>query len=463
MRDPASGPGSGPRAGDGSLAARLLAPFADVRGDEAGTVLLLAAQAFVLLTVYYLLKPVRESWILPGGAEIKTYAAAVQAIGLLGVAKAYDALARRVRRDRLVAIATAIAIACLIGFDAAERAGLEVGLAFYLWLGAFQLLLIAQLWSFASDLYTPEQGRRLFAVLGAGAALGSVAGAQIARLALSIVDRPATLLLASAALLVAVPVLTSIAHRRHAITITPDGARPSVPAPAVAIPDAGGRGVIARVLCDPYLRLVAAFTILLNAISTLGEYALDRTLLDAAAVAVAHGEAADVGAYVAAFKADYYGAINLLVLVLQLFAVSRVLTIGGERLALAVMPVFVVLGALFTLGASLVLPLLGVLAAERVLSNGIMHSIQSTARQSLFLVTTRAGRWTGRAFIDTVTWRTGDVVGAVFVAALSALGAGVPEVIAIVLALGLAWLAIVRALGREHRARAALATSAQTA
>lgn len=440
----------------GGLPARLLAPFASVRPDEASTALLMAVQAFVLLTVYYLLKPVRESWILPGGAEIKTYAAAVQAIALVPIAKGYDVLARRVPRDRLVAIATVIAIACLVSFHAAAGAALDVGLAFYLWLGAFQLLLIAQFWSFASDLYTPEQGRRLFAVLGAGAALGSVCGAQVARVALRAVDRPETLLLVAAALLVAVPVLTSIAHRRHAPSRR---ARDAAAPGAAAIPERAEVGVIARVLGDPYLRLVALFTVLLNAIATLGEYALDRTLLDAAATAVAHHEVASVEQYVGAFKADYYSAINAVVLVLQLFAVSRVLRVGGERLALAVMPVFVVLGALVTLGASLVLPMITVLATTRVIENGIMHSIQGTARQTLFLVTTREGRWSGKAFIDTVTWRAGDVLGALAVAAMAAAGAGTSVVIVLVLALGLAWLGVVTALGREHRARTELTAS----
>ncbi|AKF11041.1 NTP/NDP exchange transporter [Sandaracinus amylolyticus] len=437
-----------------SLSARLLAPFASVRADEAPTVLLMAAQAFVLLTVYYLLKPVRESWILPGGAELKTYAAAVQAIALVGVAKGYDVLARRVRRDRLVAIATTIAIVCLVSFHAASRAGLDVGLAFYLWLGAFQLLLIAQFWSFASDLYTPEQGRRLFAVLGAGAAIGSVCGAQIARVVMRVVDTPSTLLLAAAALLLAVPVLTSIAHRRHApARRARDAAAPAL----VAVPEPVDRGVVARVLGDPYLRLVALFTVLLNAIATLGEYALDRSLLDAAAVAVAHHESPSVEQYVGAFKADYYSAINAVVLVLQLFAVSRVLTAYGERAALAIMPVFVVLGAIVTLGASMVLPMLVVLATTRVVENGLMHSVQSTARQTLFLVATRDGRWSGKAFIDTVTWRAGDVLGAIAVATLAWCDAGTSAVIALVGVLGVTWLLVVAALGREHRARVALA------
>ena len=56
-------------------------------------------------------------------------------------------------------------------------AGVAVGIAFYLWIGIFNLMVIAQFWSFANDLYTPEQGKRLFAIVGFGASLGAVVGA----------------------------------------------------------------------------------------------------------------------------------------------------------------------------------------------------------------------------------------------------------------------------------------------
>jgi AAA family ATP:ADP antiporter len=436
---------------EGDRIARFFSPFTEIRAAEATTALIVTAQAFVLLTVYYLLKPVRESWILPGGAELKTYLAAVQAIALLGIAKGYDMLARRMRRDRMVSAGAVIAALSLALFASAAAAGLDVAIAFYLWLGAFQLLLIAQLWSFATDLYTVEQGRRIFPMIGAGGALGSLVGAQLARLAMRASERPMALLLTAAALLLVIPVLASIAHRRAARARR----RQDVGPPEVAIPDAIDRGMLSRVLADPYLRLVAAFTVLLNAITTLGEYALDRTLLESAGHAVALGEAESVEQYIGAFKADYYGAITVLVLVLQLFAVSRVLRVFGERAALALLPIVLVIGACVTLGASALalVPMLGMLATQRVIENGIAHSIESTARQSLYLVTTREGRWSGKAVIDTVTWRSGDVLGALLVALLATSGAGVEHAIACGLGLGVAWLAIVRALGREHRAR----------
>jgi AAA family ATP:ADP antiporter len=56
-------------------------------------------------------------------------------------------------------------------------AGFRVGIAFFLWIGIFNLVVIAQFWSFANDLYDTEQGKRLFPVVGIGASLGAVIGA----------------------------------------------------------------------------------------------------------------------------------------------------------------------------------------------------------------------------------------------------------------------------------------------
>ena len=49
------------------------------------------------------------------------------------------------------------------------RAGLHVGIVYFLWIGIFNVVVIAQFWAFANDLYTQDQGKRLFPVIGVGA------------------------------------------------------------------------------------------------------------------------------------------------------------------------------------------------------------------------------------------------------------------------------------------------------
>lgn len=83
---------------------RFLGLFTDVRDGEGPQLLLLAFNAFLILTSYYLMKPVREVLILdqPHGAELKSYAYGAQAVWLLVIVPLYGALAARLSRLRLV-------------------------------------------------------------------------------------------------------------------------------------------------------------------------------------------------------------------------------------------------------------------------------------------------------------------------------------------------------------------------
>ena len=63
---------------------RALSIFADVRVGEGTTALLMLANIFLLLVCYSVIKTVREPLILlGGGAEVRSYAAAGQAILLM--------------------------------------------------------------------------------------------------------------------------------------------------------------------------------------------------------------------------------------------------------------------------------------------------------------------------------------------------------------------------------------------
>src|SRR5918999_3784836 len=86
-----------------TLVERLLSPIADVRREEVASVLLMTLLMFLVLGAYYLLKTAREVFILTeGGAEVKSYSSAGQAILLLFLVPAYGAFASRVNRVRLV-------------------------------------------------------------------------------------------------------------------------------------------------------------------------------------------------------------------------------------------------------------------------------------------------------------------------------------------------------------------------
>ena len=56
----------------------------------------------------------------------------------------------------------------------------SIGLVFYVWIGVFNMMVVAQLWSFANDLYDAERGKRLFPLVALGASLGAALGSKVA-------------------------------------------------------------------------------------------------------------------------------------------------------------------------------------------------------------------------------------------------------------------------------------------
>ena len=126
---------------------RWLGAFATVKPGEGVTALLLAANVFLILMAYYVLKPVREALILgEGSAELKSYMSAIQ-VGLLAfVIPAYGRLVARLPRMRLVNVVTAIFVGCLVAFFVAAQVGMHIAVVFFLWIGIFNLMIVAQFW-----------------------------------------------------------------------------------------------------------------------------------------------------------------------------------------------------------------------------------------------------------------------------------------------------------------------------
>src|SRR5207342_3263763 len=97
---------------------RILGISAEVRAGEGLTALLLMLNIFFLLAAYSMLKTIREPLILttPGGAEVKSYAAAAIAGLFLVLVPLYSALASRVSRVKLINGVTSFFAACLVAF-----------------------------------------------------------------------------------------------------------------------------------------------------------------------------------------------------------------------------------------------------------------------------------------------------------------------------------------------------------
>ncbi|RPH74682.1 MAG: hypothetical protein EHM80_17530, partial [Nitrospiraceae bacterium] len=236
---------------------KLLSLFAPVKAGEGFSALLLALNVFLLLSAYYILKVVRDALILAeSGAEVASYSAAGQAVLLLLVVPAYGAFASKVNRIRLVSWATLFFVSHLAIFFALGNAGYRVGIAYYLWLGIFNVFVVAQFWAFANDIYTEEQGKRLFPMIGVGASLGAWVGTTVVTRTFRQTG-PYVAMVIAAVILVLCVLITVWVNQREA------GRGPAVKSKDAEKP-LGKEGGFSLVLKSPYLRAIALLILLLN-------------------------------------------------------------------------------------------------------------------------------------------------------------------------------------------------------
>lgn len=415
----------------------LLALFGEVRPGEGATVLLLTLNVFLILSAYYLLKVAREPLILlGGGAEVKSYASVGQSILLVFVASSYGWLAAHVGRLMLVSCVSLFFIANLLVFFGLGSLGVPLGVPFFLWVGIFNVVTIAQFWSFTADTYTEEQGKRLFPI---GSSVVAVAGSWIAA-PLVRVGSPFTLMLAASVLLIAALGLTVIVHRRETRAAVNHVKKVQAP---LAHGDA-----FALVLRDRYLLAFALLVLVLNFVTRSGDFVLDRMLL---AQSADHAKALGMAepAYIAQFKAHYFQLINVIGVVLQLFLVSRIVKYVGLRVALVIIPLASVVGY----GATLLVPMIEVLFVARVIESSLDYSLSNTTQQSLWLVTTREAKYKAKQVIDTLFRRAGDTMSAAVVWLTVHFAFGTRTFLAVNVALSLAWVGLAIIVGRGYMRR----------
>ena len=453
---------------------RALRLFTDVRAGEGVTALLLALNVLLLLCAYYIIKPVREALILSHeGAEVKSYAAAGQALLLLILVPAYGALADRLPRRKLLNVVTGFFIVCLVVFWALARARVPVGVPFFLWVGIFNLMIVAQFWSFANDLYTKDQGERLFPIVAFGASLGAVGGSLLTNRLIPLVGVPQLLLVAAALLALAAMLSNHVdARERHQ-------AEAGIPVrfTTAAVPAATGEyevvtkgdkktvtlsrtglppkpGTFRLVFGDRYLLLIALMILVLNWVNTTGEYILSRTLTAAASVAVAKDATGGLSEaeFIGAFYSQFYFVVNSVGILLQLFVVSRIFKYSGVQVAVLVAPILATVG--YT--AIALFPVLAVVRWVKVAENANDYSLQNTVRNVLFLPTSREQKYKAKQVIDSFFVRTGDVLSALLVfVGTSQLRFGTPQFAKVNLVLALCWLVLAVLVGRAYRQKTA--------
>jgi AAA family ATP:ADP antiporter len=414
----------------------LLRRLVLVRDDEAGAVLWAFVYFFTLLASFYLLRPVREEMGIRSGPEKLQWLFSGTFAVMLAAVPLYSALVARVPRSRAIPLVYRFFLANVLGFWAllsANVAPVAVARVFFVWLSVYNLFVVAVFWSYMADLFTSEQGKRLFGFVAGGGSAGAIAGSAIAGTLVHWVGVANLFLVAAVLLEVSVLCARRLARWAEARAAAGDAG----PGLARAEDDAplGGSALdgFREVFRSRYLGGIALQLLLYSLLSTFLYFQQARIVADALP---------DPARRTSLFAAIDL-TVNVAALGLQSLAFGRIAVGHGLGPALSVVPA-VSMAAFAALAAAPSVWTLGIVQAVR---RTVHYGFERPGRDALYTVVERDEKYKAKSFIDTVVYRGGDALWGWAYAGLAALGLGLRAlavaavpVAALALGVGL-WLA----------------------
>ena len=425
-----------------TLTEKFFSRFTRVRPGEGRGILLLCVIGFLLTCSYLILKTLREPLILTEfGAETKSYAVAAIAVVLFFVIPLYGVLFRHTNRTQLVITISLFFLVQLVIFYILHRSGISIAFAYFVWIGIFGVMVTAQFWAYATDIYNVKSGQRIFPVLVIATTLGGLVGAQVAAHAYEVVGTGGLMITAGLLL------CTSMFFYLPAQAAPPDDSRSieaKIETPAKGHSLFGGFAVVWN---DYYLRLIALFVVLLNWINSTGEYILSVMVVQWAETKAAEtGQAVD--SLIASFFGNYAFITSLLALLLQTFVVARVIRRFGLPRCLMFLPLITMIGYI---SLCVLFPIFTIIRVLKVAENGLDSSLMTTIRQSLFLPTSREVKYEGRTTIDTFFWRFGDFIqGGAILIGLNVFNFNLHKFAILNALLAIAWFIVAYLISREY-------------
>ncbi len=415
---------------------RRLGRFIEVRPHEAPVLGWCWLYIFSILSSYYIMRPIRDQAGVAGGVNNLQWLFTGTLVGMLLVNMPFAYLVKTLPRRRFIPITYHFFAANILLFgvlmhwaDAAQA--IWVGRIFFIWASVFSLFVLSVFWQMSVDLFSPEQGQRLFGVIAAGATVGAIVGSSVtATLARHV---PPMFLLLGAAVLLEIAVFS--VGRLSRLSATLDR-RPVAGAGEAPIGGSVFAG-IAHALSSAYLLNIGVFLLL---------FSITSTFLYFQQAAIVGRSFSDRGAQTA-FFATVDLLVNVLTLVVQLFLTGRIVLMLGVALTLGLLPAFTIVG----FGALALLPTIMAVAVFQVLRRAADYAIARPAREVLYTVVPREDRYKAKSLIDTVVYRTGDQLGAWSVTLLRAVGLGPAQVSLAAIPLAALWLVNALWLGRRQK------------
>ncbi|MBI4523696.1 MAG: hypothetical protein HY695_07785 [Deltaproteobacteria bacterium] len=424
------------------MASRLL----DIRSGEAYRVGVVAFLLFFLIAANTLIKILRDSIFLGQHSVSELPYLYILVAFLAGVIIAtYTKYTANLSLIRVIIATNAIIISNVVFFWIVLTY-FDPGwshYAFYIWSAIVNAVAVAQLWTLANHIFTPEEGKRSFGILTAGGTIGGVAAAFGVKWSLHLSLESNHLLWCTGVLYTAASVLVFAAERRLKETIYKrDFGTGQKPAEARA---SSIRQLLAR---SAHLKLIAAVILVSVVVSTMIDFQFKTSAKEIYASRQA----------LAGFFSSYYGWLSVATFFAQIVLTGKILTVFGLRPGLYVTPGALLTGSL----AIMIWPSLLAAALTRMADASLRNSIHRSSMEIVYMALPAQATKTIKTFLDVVVERTGDAIAGfiILLYSLFSLNAYVAYVHFICVALIFVWILLTPLLRMGYeKARAKLEAS----
>ncbi|MGI9238434.1 MAG: NTP/NDP exchange transporter [Woeseiaceae bacterium] len=421
--------------GEDNALQRIVKAATKIEPHELTATLLSFLFVFVLMTAYFILRPVRDALSSDWTDEQLSWLWTSTFVFSLIAVSIYGAVISRVRFRIIVPSVYTFFAATFVGFYIAGSTLGDndlVNRAFYVWLSVFSLYHLSVFWTFMSGLYNKEQAKRLFSIIAMGASAGAIAGPSIPTFFADDIGTLNLLLIAAFLLMIPIPLIWKLEHLRSRQLGNED----------VSAEFSGGQKLggnpfsgFANFVSNPYLLGIGLFILLYVVMNTFIYFELRKMMVD----------------FDRDVRTQIWGgidlAVNSLALVTALFATGRLATRVGMPATLALIPVLMV-GGWVVVALS---PVLAVLIGLQVTRRAGNYAITRPGREMLFTAVDADTRFKAKPVIDIVVYRGGDVLTAWLYTALTAtLGLGLAGIAAIAAGVAAIWAAAGLFLGRAY-------------
>ena len=401
------------------------------------------AYFFCVLSSYYILRPVREEMAVGGGPNTIPYLFIGTFLTMLVVSPIFGWVASRFPRRVFLPWVYLFFISNILVFwlvfSQFRGAGTDyvwLGRVFFVWVSVFNLFVVSVFWSFMADIYTREQGRRLFGLITSGGSIGALIGGVLTSSLVTTIGFEDLMGLSAALLLAAVFCIGRLkgwVHQEHEDEIeeTVESDKPLGGDPLAGL---------THLFSSRNFLGIAVMSVIASLLGT-ALYMFRAELIETAILSP------DVRTQ---FFSNMNIAQNIIALVAQMFLVKQVVTRFGIGRSLVLFPTASIIGfAVLAMEPTLI-----AVAVLDVVRRGLGFGFAKPSTDMLYSVVTPEEKYKTKNFIDTAIYRGGDVVGTWTIRLLSILGLGIAGIAVLMVPFAAISAVVALWLGRDYRRRA---------